>query len=208
MIKAFILYFLSIKPTHGYEIQKYIQLNSMNDWTKIQSGSIYYALSKLEKSGLIELLREESIGRKVRKIYSITDLGKAELENLIMEEIKKPIHNVKSDKFVSYPFIVGIDKETIIKTVNQHIMELAQRKAEMLYWQSTKIDDRSLGIERISFEMIISSLDYQIKWHRALVDEIDKYIEQSEHIHNFIKRIDFAEVTDISSLYEQYKKDI
>ncbi len=50
MIKVLILYYLSIKPTHGYEIQKFIQVNHMDEWTKIQSGSIYYAINKLEKT--------------------------------------------------------------------------------------------------------------------------------------------------------------
>ena len=72
MIRALILYYLSIKPTHGYEIQKFIQLLGTDQWMKIQSGSIYYALTKLEKEKCIDVLREERTGSRVRKIYKIT----------------------------------------------------------------------------------------------------------------------------------------
>ncbi|MDV9924842.1 PadR family transcriptional regulator, partial [Clostridioides difficile] len=51
MIRTLILYYLNIKPTHGYEIQKFLQVSGADRWTKIQSGSIYYALAKLEKDG-------------------------------------------------------------------------------------------------------------------------------------------------------------
>lgn len=206
MIKSLILYFLSIKPTHGYEIQKYVQLNQMNDWTKIQSGSIYYALSKLEKDGLIQLQAEENISGKVRKIYCITEKGKEELKDILIEQISKPIYNIKSDKFVAYPFIKGIKKELLLKAIKKHIVELEQKKKEIKRWENIKINHSSLDIEKISFEMMISSIDYQIKWHRALILEIDKYIQQSEKIGEFIRNVDFSEVNDINDVYTKFNK--
>ncbi|WP_235689849.1 PadR family transcriptional regulator [Clostridioides difficile] len=59
MIRTLILYYLNIKPTHGYEIQKFLQVSGADRWTKIQSGSIYYALAKLEKDGGVRVLKEE-----------------------------------------------------------------------------------------------------------------------------------------------------
>lgn len=200
MIRVLILYFLNIKPTHGYEIQKFIALNHMNDWTKIQSGSIYYAISKLEKQGAIELVREEGTGQKARKIYAITDIGRDELGKLLLEECKKPIYSTKSDKFVAYPFVSGIDKEMLVKVVKRHIEKLQKEMDDLKKWQQYKISDKSLEIERISFEMMISSLEYQIKWHQALIDEIDRCTELSDTITQFIKRIDFSEINNLDDL--------
>ena len=76
MIRGIILYYLNIKPTHGYEIQQYISMSGMEQWTKIQSGSIYYALTKLEKEKNIAVIREEHTGARVRKIYEITEQGR------------------------------------------------------------------------------------------------------------------------------------
>lgn len=201
MIKTLILYYLSIKPTHGYEIQKYIQINEMDEWTKIQSGSIYYALGKLEKDELIQLKREENIGAKVRKIYCITDKGRDALRKSLIEEFSRPIYNIGSDKFVTYPFIDGIDKELLLETVKEHILELEHKKRETMKWQEIKISDESLGIEKVSFEMMISMLDYQIKWHKALISEIDICIQKSIEVRDIIENVDFSEVKNFKEIY-------
>lgn len=198
MIRALVLYFFSIKPTHGYEIQKYIQLNQMNDWTKIQSGSIYYAIAKLEKDGCIDLIREENNGQKVRKIYAINNKGREELKGLLYKELAKPIYNIKSDKFIAYPFIKGISKELMIDIVKKHIKKLSKDLNNIKQWQEIKINDKSLGIEKISFEMMISSLEYQIKWHEELIKEIDICIELSDNISKFIRKMDFSELNTLN----------
>lgn len=206
MIRALILYYLSLKPTHGYEIQKYIQINHMDSWTKIQSGSIYYALGKLEKEGLITLYREENIGSKVRKIYCITDKGKEELKASVKEEIKRQIYDVGSDKFIVYPILQGLDKETIIAEVSGHIDNLKKQKQEQEKWQRVKVNKESLGVERLCFEMMISSLEYQIKWHETLIEEIDKCLEVSSQMANLIKHVDFSTINDISEIKDSQQE--
>lgn len=67
MIQLLILYFLNIKSTHGYEIQRFIQLNYMEEWNSIKSGSIYYAMSQLEKKGYIVLVEKIGISEKSKK---------------------------------------------------------------------------------------------------------------------------------------------
>lgn len=81
MIRSLILYYLNVKPTHGYEIQKFLQIAGVDHWTKIQSGSIYYALAKLERKDCVEILREEKNGGRIRKIYAITQKGRQHVEN-------------------------------------------------------------------------------------------------------------------------------
>ncbi|QOR35466.1 PadR family transcriptional regulator [Clostridium sp. 'deep sea'] len=194
MIKALILYFLSIKPTHGYEIQKYIQLNDLDDWTRIQSGSIYYALAKLNKDQLIELQNEVEVESRTRKIYNITDKGKEELKKLLLKQFKKPIYFVGSDKFLAYPFINEINKNKLVNTVNTHITELQTKLKQLHKWQKHKVDEKSLGIEKLSFEMMITNVKMQIKWHEALVNEIDQCIELSNRVRDLIKSVDFSQV--------------
>ena len=207
MIRALILYYLSLKPTHGYEIQKFIQLNHMDSWTKIQSGSIYYALGKLEKEGLIALQREEAIGTKVRKIYEITPKGKEELKVCVKEELNREIYDIGSDKFIIYPILQGIEKQEVIAQVEKHINELKTRKLEQEKWQKLKIGKGSLKVEAVCFEMMISSLNYQIKWHEALLEEIDECMASSEQIAQLIKRVDFSTINDLSEVEQEVQVD-
>ena len=131
MIKTLILFFLSKKPTHGYEIQKFIQLNHLDSWTKIQSGSIYYALNKLEQNGIISLLNSEKSNGKEKKIYQITEKGLEELHTTILEELDKNLYDTGSDKFILYPILSGIEKDIIIKVINDHLLKLQNNIKEI-----------------------------------------------------------------------------
>lgn len=202
MVKALILYYLSIKSTHGYEIQKFIQVSGIDKWTKIQSGSIYYALGKLEKKGLIVLVREEKHGARIRKIYGITEQGRLELEVTLKEEFNKELVGVGSDKLVTYNMMSRVDKKELIHIIKNHINDLRKKHDYWTYWKEIKINEESMEAEIISFDMSISSIDYQIKWHEALLKDIDSYIEISKQQEEIIRNIDFGEVEDTSETTE------
>ena len=199
MIKVLILYYLSLKSTHGYEIQKFIQVNHMDSWTKIQSGSIYYALAKLEKEGLIVLATEENVGAKLRKVYSITEKGRKELTILVHEALNSPICEVGSDKFILYPLLTISNKNEIKQVLKSHILELEKKKAALQKWYKIKVNNRTLEVEKISFEMMLSNLDYQIKWHLALISQLGSCIAFSEEVANVIRTYDFSNSEIISS---------
>lgn len=199
IIKVLILYYLSIKSTHGYEIQKFIQTNHMDKWTKIQSGSIYYALNKLEKEGLIVLTEEIGSGSKARKIYKITDNGRDKLKELVKNEIASELFPSGSDKFIIYPLLNALDKQNIISLVNDHINGLRDKMAYFKKWKKIKVNKQSLTVERISFEIMITNLEYQIKWHEALINEMDKCIAASNEISNLISNFDFSNAETIEA---------
>ena len=199
IIKVLILYYLSIKSTHGYEIQKFIQTNHMDKWTKIQSGSIYYALNKLEKDGLIVLKEEIGSGSKARKIYKITDKGRDELKELVKNEITNELYPSGSDKFIIYPLLNTLDKQSMISLIHTHISGLRDKITYLKKWQKIKVNKQSLAVEKISFEIMISNLEYQIKWHEALIDEIDECIATSNEISSLISNFDFSNAEEMEA---------
>jgi DNA-binding PadR family transcriptional regulator len=81
MFSLFILWLLSKKPAHGYELISI--LNKEHEFAKIGPSHIYPFLRKLSNMKLIRA-KEEKTGQRVRKLYSITPLGKKK-----MQEIKK-----------------------------------------------------------------------------------------------------------------------
>lgn len=198
LIRALILYYLNVKPTHGYEIQKYLQVSGADKWTKIQSGSIYYALAKLEKENCVEVLREEKTGARIRKIYGITELGKKELQQDIQEEMQKLIIPVGSDKFLLHNILDVLPKETLQINLEKHLKYLKEQKAYWEKWRAAKEieTDKGLYIEKIEFDMTINSLDYQILWHQEILSNIDKYISVGTETKRVIKSVDFSDVED------------
>ncbi len=77
-------------PDSPFFFLDFIQLNHIDEWTKIQSGSIYYALGKLEKQGYIKVIEEKGTGKKARKVYAITDAGHEVLNDYVKEKLEMP----------------------------------------------------------------------------------------------------------------------
>ncbi len=208
MIRAFILYYLNIKPTHGYEIQKFLQISGSDGWTKIQSGSIYYAFSKLEKEGCIQVLREERTGARVRKIYEITDAGKLELQHDLQKELLSPIVPTGSDKFLLQNMLDEMPKETLESCLKKHLNDLNNQKDYWEKWKKAKIDENSFRAEKIAFDMTLDSLKYQILWHEEILNNIEKYISIGLETQRFIKSIDFSDIDEAFSLNAETTNDM
>ena len=77
------------EPNHGYGIvQKVKELT--NGEIILTPGTMYGSLSKMEKDGLIQFVRED----EKRKIYVITELGREVLE-IEMNRIERLFKNMK-----------------------------------------------------------------------------------------------------------------
>jgi DNA-binding PadR family transcriptional regulator len=70
--------------THGYTVYHELVKWQADTWTKIQPGSIYHALSQLEKEGLIinEGITPGSRGSS-KTLYAISAKGEEELKKLV-----------------------------------------------------------------------------------------------------------------------------
>ncbi len=73
-----ILAVLADAPRHGYAIAREIERRSRNA-LKAGEGSLYPALRVLESDGLIAGIWEIQPSGPARKVYSLTDNGRAEL---------------------------------------------------------------------------------------------------------------------------------
>ncbi|BCN29489.1 PadR family transcriptional regulator [Anaeromicropila herbilytica] len=196
MIRGLILFYLNIKPTHGYEIQKFLQMSGSDQWAKIQSGSIYYALTKLEKEKFIEVHKEERTGSRVRKIYQITESGIEEMRRELKEELAKPIANVGSFKFMTYPITGTLSKEEMKVITRAHIKDLEEQLTYWTKWKDIKTKEENRDLEYLSFRMTINSLNDQIEWHKELLNHMDQYIALGESAKTYIRSNDFSEISD------------
>lgn len=78
-LDALILRTLAWGPRHGYAIAQWIEGNSA-DALRIEQGSLYPALYRLERKGLIEAEWGLSETKRQVKLYRLTDAGRERLE--------------------------------------------------------------------------------------------------------------------------------
>jgi DNA-binding PadR family transcriptional regulator len=83
-IRIAVLVLLSKKPYHGYEIMKAVGERTMGFW-RPTAGGVYPRLRDLEKAGYVKGEWDVQTKRK-RKIYKITEAGRAVLERALAKE--------------------------------------------------------------------------------------------------------------------------
>lgn len=81
-----ILGLLILSPMTGYELQQFIKKNLALICSH-SAGSVQTALAKLEKGGKITV-SETSEGRRLKKIFSITDSGRSTFANWISQPMQ------------------------------------------------------------------------------------------------------------------------
>ncbi len=86
-LEALILAVLTDGPKHGYEISKQIK-NASGKVLRFGEGQLYPALHKLEEGGLIRSSWEPQEGKPPRKVYELTESGRALLEKKKVEWAK------------------------------------------------------------------------------------------------------------------------
>ena len=79
-----ILKTISAGHLHGYGIAQRI-LAISNEVLRVQQGSLYPALHRLERKGLIEAQWKESGNGPMAKYYSLTPSGRKELDNQVAD---------------------------------------------------------------------------------------------------------------------------
>ena len=83
-IRTLCLGILSFQEASGYEIKKEIEEGMFSHFIDASFGSIYPALSQLNAEGLVTVRAEEQTGRPDKKVYSVTEAGRAALAKGIL----------------------------------------------------------------------------------------------------------------------------
>lgn len=76
-LDALVLAALAIEPAHGYAIVKRLRQRSADDF-RLPEGTVYPALHRLERDGLVRSRWTEARGRR-RRVYRITRPGEEAL---------------------------------------------------------------------------------------------------------------------------------
>jgi PadR family transcriptional regulator, regulatory protein PadR len=82
-LEIMILQSLRLKPMHGYALVKHIQQVSDN-LLEVEEGSLYPALQRLLREGLLESEAGTSAKGRPTRIYRLTDAGLQHLEKEVV----------------------------------------------------------------------------------------------------------------------------
>ena len=134
MTRLMVLGMLRTKPMSGYELQQLMQVSRVDKWAGILAGSIYHALKKMDKEGLVKVADVKSRGHRIKAIYEITDEGEKEYRKLLVDSFREssvhlPVHLYTGLSMLNLPNHQA-DPNSIIVAVEEQIKELQSKMEE------------------------------------------------------------------------------
>ena len=132
-IKYAILGILAEKDRHGYELKAEFDSRVGEFWS-LNFGQIYSTLDRLEKDRLVTHDRQSQERRPDRKIFSITEGGRENLDQWLAKPVPK-VRALRDEFFIKLVFMDKTDPTAILELIDrqkmlhlQHMNRLTSRK--------------------------------------------------------------------------------
>jgi DNA-binding PadR family transcriptional regulator len=122
MLELAALGLLQEKPLHGYRLKQQLEL-FMSGCISINYGAIYPLLKRLEEQKIISILQErEGTTGATRKIYSITEKGKARWKQKMLEHPHESWVHARSRFMIKFFFFSNLESKERIKLLEHRLM--------------------------------------------------------------------------------------
>lgn len=154
-------------PMHGYELAERLSDPKMTAWVKLGRTSIYYALGRLQKHGLVSSHSERQGGKPERNVYAVTDAGRSAFVAGLQEALSST--EPRTDDFdIALFFSNRLDGARTREHVEQRLTSLEQQ-VQSLGALTTETDG---GEER---ELMLV-LEHRMAVLRADIDFLSGYV--------------------------------
>lgn len=128
-VRTLCLSILFEQDASGYEIRKLCTEGECSYFVEASFGSIYPALAKLEDDGLVTSRVEHQAGKPSKKLYSITDAGRATFIEALHEPIAADVYRSPFLLFARFAHL--IPKSVVQSRVDAQIARLDADVAEL-----------------------------------------------------------------------------
>ncbi len=162
------------QPVHGYVVRRELMTWRLGDWANVQPGSIYSAISTLEKDGLIEAVADDeppSGPGRPKQRYRVTGEGEKEFQTGLREAWWKVEHG-------SEPLIPALclmpftSRRELIAALGARISQL-EGEVQQLRFLRESIEDGATGEDGGIPEHVREIVDFtslrlgaEIEWSR------------------------------------------
>ena len=174
-----ILGFLEYQPMTGYDLKKYFDQSIAHFWSATQSH-IYKALDGLEEDGLAESVLIPQEGKPNRKLYQITDKGKAELHRWMTTPL--PVETPREAWLIQIFFAHGSSNEEIAHLFEKRLEAFRELLLQCKIAQG-HIDEnyKRVQIDRLR-ELWQLTLDYGADYYEHEIAWLKKTLPRIRHL--------------------------
>ena len=162
-------------PANGYQLRRELLSWEVERWAHLNPGSIYSMLTTLEKQGAIERhdIALEDGGRPVA-VYTITEAGSAEFQNLIFDAIATvPDSGDALPLRVALNFGPAMTRARFLTAVRGR-MEVLTMGREIIQQKIAHLEKYRTAPPHVGSELTleIALIDAQLEWLRKLDEDV------------------------------------
>lgn len=166
-----VLCLLRIEPMHPYQLQRRIREWHKDEYLDLKRGSLYHAINRLHRDGLIEAVETTRAGRRPeRTTYRLTAQGEAEvlawLRQLIARPAKEP-----SQFFAALSFLPHLTPDDVRAQLQERMRNL-QAQIALLRNVLTEMTPKIGRLVLVEVEYSLAMLEAEMAWVRSLDDQI------------------------------------
>jgi DNA-binding PadR family transcriptional regulator len=119
-----VLCLLRTRPMHPYEMQRLIREWHKDEFLDLKRGSLYHAIERLRRAGLIAAVETNREGRRPeRTIYRLTERGEQEVCEWLRGLLAKPVRE-PSQFFAALSFLPLLSPENVLYELQQRVFAL------------------------------------------------------------------------------------
>jgi DNA-binding PadR family transcriptional regulator len=165
-----VLALLTRGPRHTYDMHRFM-VDTRKDFIGGLPRSLYHAVDKLERSGLVAVVgTEQSAGRPDRVRYSITDAGRADVRRRVALLLATP----EPDATLAYAalsFMGVLSLDEVMAALRSRVAAIDLRLARLRGDLAEAHDVPRILLVEAEFEQ--ARLDAERRWTASLLDELE-----------------------------------
>jgi DNA-binding PadR family transcriptional regulator len=166
-----VLAFLREDRMHPYEMQRLLRERHKDDLLALKRGSLYHAINRLARDGLIEPVSTRREGRRpARTTYRLTPDGASALVRSVQAMVAEPRRET-SEFFAGLSFLVYLNPDD----AGAHVEERARRieaEIEELTAARKQLIARVARINLLEEEYMLAMRRAELRWIRGLLEDL------------------------------------
>jgi DNA-binding PadR family transcriptional regulator len=166
-----VLCLLRLRPMHPYEMQRLIREWHKDEFLELKRGSLYHAIERLRRAGLIDAVETSREGRRPeRTVYRLTAAGEQQVLQWLRDLLARPVRESTSF-FAALSFLPHLTPES----VTEHLEERAGLLEEEVTSLGTVLKTMVPKIGRL----VLVEVEYaramrraELAWVRSLLEDL------------------------------------
>lgn len=160
------------RPMHPYEIRQTIRHRRVDEIVRAKGGSLYHAVERLARAGLIEPVETARQGRRPeRTVYRITESGREEFTEWLDEALSEPRR--EGPGFAAA--LVSMHQRgpaVAARLLASHALRLAAEIAALDKTLEGLAEQEVARAHVIEWEYVRAMRQAELDWVRGVVDDI------------------------------------